>query len=396
MGFGEKIWGSIRAELVSADILGAMTALRNAGCSIWELDAPDPLTIRFSVGRRDWKSLSQLMQKRGESLRVLSTDGYFWQLVSLRKRPILVFGMLLLMAMSLWLPSRILFVQIEGNVSVADRQILEAASQCGIRFGSSRRLVRSEKVKNNLLERMPSLSWAGVNTYGCRAVITVRERSTPESSEVAGAVSSIVATQDGVIQQMVVLRGSAACKVGQTVQAGQVLISGYTDCGLTIQATEAKGEIFAQTNRNIYAVCPTVGEKRGQQTESARKFSLIIGKKRINFSNSSGISGAGCAKIYEEKYVMLPGGFLLPVAIAIETWTFYETEPETVFFGENVLQNFCRPYLLERMCAGSILESQEDIRQLEGLVSLQGSYQCYEMIGITRIEENIPNYGKSG
>lgn len=35
-------------------------------------------------------------------------------------------------------------------------------------------------MKNALLSAIPELQWAGVNTYGCRAVISVRERTLPE------------------------------------------------------------------------------------------------------------------------------------------------------------------------------------------------------------------------
>ena len=206
----------------------------------------------------------------------------------------------------MWLPSRVLFVQIEGNTHVESRRILESAARCGIAFGASRREIRSEKIKNALIECIPELSWVGVNTYGCTAVISVRERVKESDTENIHGVSSIVASCDGVIRQITVLQGNRVCSVGQAVTKGQVLISGYTDCGISIQATAAKGEVFAETSRSVTAIFPRVCMQRGEKQCIEQKYAVIIGKKRINFSNSSGILGTSCVKMYTEKYLTLP------------------------------------------------------------------------------------------
>ena len=89
-------------------------------------------------------------------------------------RPVLLAGLGILFLLAMYLPSRVLFIRVEGNMQIPDRQILAAAEECGIRFGASRREVRSEKVKNALLSSVPQLQWAGVNTAGCVATISVR------------------------------------------------------------------------------------------------------------------------------------------------------------------------------------------------------------------------------
>lgn len=395
MDFWRYLDGVVTVELISADLQGAMAAIQATGYHVWDLEAPDLLTLRFQIRRREWKKLCILCEKRGAQLRLLSQRGLYWNLMGLTKRPVLVIGMTLLLLFSMWVPGRVFFVRVEGNSAIASRQIAEAAARCGITFGARRREVRSEKMKNALLEAMPSLSWAGVNTYGCTAVITVRERTLSSPAPEAGEVSSIIAARDGIIRQMTVLRGNGICAVGQAVKAGQVLISGYTDCGLSIQAVAAQGEVFAETNRELTAVCPTNFALRMVQTGTSRKISLIIGKKRIIFSNSSGISGTGCAKIYEENYLTLPGGFVLPVAIAVETWTFYKTNTADFPDAQQVLADFSQHYLPKQMCSGKILLADEAMVQYDGLLQLTGSYSCYEMIGITRIEENIADYVKN-
>lgn len=395
MNLWQSIGGELTVELTSADISGFLAAAQNAQVEIRNVEIAGPLRIRFQIRRDAWACLQALAQRRGEKLERTGKTGLYWSLARLRRRPVLVLGLLFLLVFSLWAPSRVFFIQVEGNGQIPARKIIECAARCGISFGASRREVRSERMKNALLQAMPELSWAGVNTSGCTAVISVRERKDQQQAQVQQTVSSIVASRDGIIAQTTVLQGNKLCAEGQAVKQGQVLISGYTDCGLSIQATNAKGEVFAYTNRQLSALCPIFFTKRGQTVRSEKNYSLIVGNKRINFSNNSGISDTGCAKIYEEKYLVLPGGFQLPLAVCVETVIYYQTEAAEADAASDTLSAFARQYISAQMCAGSILLADVQFTQTENALLLRGSYSCHEMIGITRLEESIWNYAEN-
>ena len=384
----------LQMELLSADPEASLRAVLSAGIDAKEISIEDGLQIRFWIHARDQKLLTQIADKRGDLLRVIDKKGFAWDFRILKKRPVLVLGILFMLIFSLWLPGRVLFVQVEGNITVATRQILEKAAQCGITFGASGWQVRSEKIKNALLEAMPQLSWAGIETKGCTAVISVRERLEEKSDGNEHPISSIVASKDGVIRQLTVMRGNALCSAGQSVKQGQVLISGYTDCGISVLATQAEGEVFAETNHEISVIMPQKCYLRTGEQRVRKKYGLIIGKKRVNFKNSSGILGVTCAKIYEEKYVTLPGGFVLPLGVAIETWHEYDVQESTCPDTELLLQTYARGYILQQMIAGSIEHATEDISSDEECFYLTGAYSCCEMIGVTRIEENMLEWPK--
>lgn len=395
MDFWHSLSGTLRISLTSADVQGTISAILASKLEVQDIQITSPMCIDFLIRRYDLQNLRKMCEKRGEELEIRRKNGLYWKIQALRQRPVLVIGMVLLLLFTLWVPGRVFFVQVEGNDRIPSRKVAEVAAKCGIFFGSSRREVRSEKVKNALLEAMPELSWAGVNTYGCVAVITVREREEPQEAEPIHTVSSIVAERDGIIRRIHVLKGSAACKEGQVVKAGQVLISGYTDCGIHIQATAAKGEVYAQTERSITAVAPAICALRGEILETEKKISIIFGKKRVNLQNSSGIPGASCAKIYKENYITLPGGFVLPIAIAVETWVRYEAQEAQWDASKNFLHSYTRDYLLQLMRCGVIETADTKTMEAPEAWYLAGRFGCYEMIGTTKAEENIPDYVKN-
>ncbi len=395
MGFWNSLFGMVTLELTSADPAGALLALQRENIILQDVIACSQLQYRFRASRLDVPRLRKLTKQRGESLRILQKEGLFWTLRGLMKRPVLVLGMAGLLVFSLWVPGRIFFIRVEGNQSVPDAQIIEQAQLSGIAFGASRREVRSEKLKNQLLDRLPQLQWAGVNTYGCVAVITVRERTDSGQTEQASGIGSIIAARDAVIREMTVVQGTALCKTGQAVKAGQVLISGYTDCGLYIRAQQAQGEIFGQTQRQISAVTPTNYLFRQEILDQEKKFSLIIGKNRINLWKGSGISGTSCAKIETDYDLLLPGGFRLPVKFAVETVMSYVTQTVCVQDTQTLLENFAQHYLCDQMVAGRITGTGQVYTEQEDLCRLVGVYDCYEMIGIIHSEENLLDYGQN-
>lgn len=397
MGLFRSLAGTICLELTSADVAGSLRNINELGIVISDVQTSGDLTVSFSVPRQSLHPIEKMAARKGERLRVLQRSGLFWSLWALRYRPVLLFGMSLLLVLALYTPSRVLFVEVEGNEQLPRQLILEAAQDAGIQFGASRRAVRSEKMKNTLLGAVPQLQWAGVNTYGCVAVISVRERAQPIKPQESASVTQIVASSDGVITSCTVTGGSALCSPGQAVQKGQVLISGYVDCGQTITATRAEGEIFALTNHDLSLVIPSKSLVRDQQGGSKTNFSLQIGKKRINFYNGSGISDATCVKMYSEYYITLPGGYRLPVKLIKEQIHHYDTQ--TKLRGEESARAFLSEsgldYLRRHFVALEVLNVQEAFLLDGDCYRLNGQYACSEMIGRQQGEQIGDFHGKT-
>ena len=397
MEFWKSLAGMFEVELTSAEPETALDFVSSKGIEMKALRKTDELTYSFHIHRKDIKVLSDVCKKRGETIRIERKLGLYWRAKDLLARPVLLAGTVFLLWLVLFLPTRVLFIRVEGNVSVPARRILAAAEDCGICFGASRREVRSEKTKNALLSAVEELQWAGVNTSGCVATISVRERAKTANTAEKGTVASIVAERDGYIISCTVTRGNALVQVGQSVQEGQILISGYTDCGLCIQATRAEGEILAQTYRNLEAVTPSDCLQYGAVQDIKRKYSLLIRKKRINLWKDSGIWDGSCGRMYEEYYITLPGGFQLPIALCVEKYTFCETTVSEIpqLEVEEALGVFADNYLSQQMISGKILNAVQAVSLENGVYRLNGAYACTEMIGKVQQEQIGDTNGKN-
>lgn len=388
MNLWQSLEGQVELELLTADPAQALDAF--SFIPMMNITTDGGLLLCFQVRRRDYGKAAALARKRGERLRLLRRKGLFWQFVKLKAHPVLVLGMAFLIGLMLWLPTRVFFFRVEGNSTVPAAQILAAAEESGLYFGVRRRGIRSENIKNDLLSLLPELKWAGVNTKGCVAVIRVAEKQaqTIQEPEAAG-VSSIVAVRDGVLHSLTVTRGTALCVPGQSITKGQILISGYTDCGLCVLSQAAEGEAVAFTKRSLQALIPGNRLQKGDTAKIIRRWYLIFGKKRIKLWFGSGILDSECGRMYQEYPLTLPGGFVLPVGLTAEDITQVYLTPEALPQEEATgeLKDFAEHYLPTAMVAGTVRTAAETVFLSEDTYTLQGLYSCLESIGRSRQEQ---------
>jgi sporulation protein YqfD len=394
MGVFRSVAGQLHIEITGADIPFIFKRLTRAGIVLYNAVQIDDLTVQASIVRKNITIVRSVVSTCGGAVKILQKNGIVFAAKKIFKRPFLMVTVALLIFMSVYIPSRIFFVKVEGNSYLESMYIAEKASECGLCFGVSREQVRSEKIKNELIQIVPELDWVGINTYGCVAVIHVKEKEVSQKDDNKTGVSSIVASRDGIIENITVIKGVALCKPGQAVSKGQTLISGYEDCGIVLKATAAEGEINARTLRQVEVLCPSRSIQRTDVTYVEQKYSVIIGKKQINLYKDSGISGASCVKMYSDYYLTLPGGFVLPVGISVQTVYHYEVIDEpSQLLDESFVVQYAKGLIIDQMVAGSILNEQTDIQHTDELTIFNGSYSCLEMIGQVKNEELI--YGEN-
>lgn len=358
-----------------------VTKLSNCGIVLKKVQYIDDLTFTCQVSGRNYKAAVEVFEKCGAEVSVCSLNGIAFKLRQLLKRPVLSFGVLLLLALTLYLPGRILFVCVTGNENLPSGLIVEKAAECGVSFGTRRSQIRSEKIKNILLSKIPELQWVGINTYGCTAVISVQENKEHISADKEGVARNIIACRDGIVSDISVTKGNALCKVGQAVKQGQLLVSGVVDYGICLKDTGADGEVYANTGHVLNMVSPKKRLKKASVIKKEKRFSLILGKKLINLYKGSGISGANCDRMYSWNYIVLPGGLQLPISVLTEEIIYYEVEEITIPDDEMIwLDAFAEKYLLSNTIAGEILKKNVSVEFGDASCKLYGVYRCRELI----------------
>ncbi len=261
----------------------------------------------------------------------------------LYRRKVLVLGAVFFIAALYFLTSFIWFIEVRGNDQLSEGDILAAARAAGLKQGAPKWKLDPAAVEARLKEELPLLGWSGVYIKGSRAVIEVSERVLPEADDIRPA--HVVAAKDGLVKEILVLRGHAAVKEGETVSAGQVLISGIIpppeeegpkangekeDSKKTVRPpryVSARGIVRARVWYENYAEVPLVesGIRPTGRVFVSRR--INIAGKEIILHNGKNIPFAHCQC---ETYVKrLPAWRNITVPVELVTLKFDEIEEYT-------------------------------------------------------------------
>lgn len=398
MTIKDWITGMIRLRIVSIDPHALLNYISEKGIIIKKIKWIDDLTIELIVSKKALKTIRPIVEKYQCDITTEDQSGLWTYGRKILHRSFLAIGLLIFLFLSIYIQSHILFVEVSGNSVVTARDILDHAERCGLHFGVRRSQLRSEQIKNMLLEDIPQLQWVGINTSGCIASINVRERTITENiSSYSVAPGSIVAAQNGVIKQITASKGTIVCQIGQQINKGEVLISGVNACGDILLLTRAEGEVFADTNHELTlkALYPT--HRRMNFRGSDRNLSVIFGKKLIKLYKDSGILDSTCVKIRNRYNLHLPNGYILPFSFCLESVSYFDTsQPKSIDMDIKWLLKQGEAYLNQKMIAGKVISTNYDYFSQAPIYGCVVRYSCEEMIGQIKTEEFFYKNGKSG
>lgn len=378
MGILDYFRGETTICVCGAEVEGLLNRLAERNVAFWSLERLDALRYTMHIYEKDRKRVETAAEKSFCEVEILeaSKRKRHWKL--LKKRPVLVLGLFLAVILSFAAQSVVLSVKIDGNEALHEEEILRALEELGIGIGSSAD-VDQQLTKHQMLNLLPELSWIGVNRSGFQLNVLVTERSFATTNRPDYLAAHLVASRDCVLTETIVLEGQSLVKVGDTVAAGQTLVSGLEDYGLTVRAVCAEGEIYGQTwYSGIVATPSKTGEKRYTGAQWTQ-YSLIVGRKRINLSGNSSFSGASCDKIVSVTELKLSDA-AFPVRLEKVTFREYTlAEAETVN-PEARLQEAWQEFLLSQMIAGKILSTDFSFRPFGDLYLLRAESTCEEMV----------------
>lgn len=354
------------------------------GVRFWDLRWESAAAFTFTLTRRDWKRLRRLTARLDCDLTAVRWRGTPFFLGRLRHRYGLwiTFG---LCALALFLGSFYIWdIEIQGNERVPDHVILRALENHGVGFGTFGYGVNSPTLRNDLLLDVPELSYIAVNVRGCRAYVQVRERVQPPEIISKQRPGNTVAAKDALVTAIWPLDGEKQVLPGTMVKAGQLLISGVVDSGYGgVRYLRGMGEVTGRTWYTLRCKVPLTVEKKEYTGRTWTRRALLFGKKRVNLSFASSISGDTCDKIVHWKQWALPGDIPLPVTAVTETQREYARVPdrrsreEAMALADIVLTR----RLAECLAGGEVLRRELTCAAAGDMLLVTLTAECEEQIG---------------
>lgn len=230
---------------------------RRRGIVLWGLSLhPEGMEASSYAGA--YRHLRSIARESRVKLRLTAKHGPYFYWFRYRKcygRMVgLCAGILLF-----WLAStRIWWIPITGCAQLSPVALRQALSELGLSEGVAAASLDARALAKALRLTDDRIGWVAVNIVGCTAQVSLRERvPTPEPLGKMGRARNVVAASDGLILEMEVAAGQPLVKVGDTVQAGQLLVSGIaeTTAGVS-RLCDANATILAEVRETASVSVP--------------------------------------------------------------------------------------------------------------------------------------------
>ena len=275
------------------------------------------------------RSLCALLEEVGIPFEKKSITGLPRIIHSYRKRIGIPIGALIIGIM-IWLSGRVIWcVNVEGNTTVSDGEIIELLEKLGCGVGDTYRDIDFDVLHNRFLMESENIAWIAVNMNGTHANVEVRETVNAQEKEDDDGFYNLIASEDGTVERIAATEGKPVVEIGDTVRKGELLVSGaITYKEIYNRYESAAGSVYASVLRSFSVSVPYEAEKKTYTGEKTVKRSLRIFKFNINLFTNSSNPYRFCDTITVYKQVYLFDTVALPVYVKTTEYREYGIEKE--------------------------------------------------------------------
>lgn len=331
--------------------------------------------FEFEVGLRDIRKTKALLHEEGCEILSVSIQGYFKTI----KNVFSSFGVILaLLIIAIIYSLQYFFVWEIEVFGTENSQKIENF----IKISLNSRLkyhINTKELEIKVRENFPDVSSISVAIVGQSLIANINEALLPD--EMGGQFSPIVSAYDGLITEINLVQGSLACKVGDIVKKGEVLVFPYiVDSQGERRDVCPRAEIIAdvwisQSLKHFDKVIQT--ERTGNDVTISQvylgKVLLYNQNKSVNFSQ------------YEEETSVeeLTKNLIFP--LSLKRTTYFETQ--TIEKVEPFEENKEKIIADTRTKALIFLNKNEIIKEESYLIKEEAT--CHEVVYNLTVSRNI-------
>ncbi len=353
------------------------------GIEFWSASPCRDFSITFCVHASYADSLLARSGKNGLDVKLISETGGRKLKLGAKRRAVFLLAFVLCVSLAAVSSLFLWRIEISGNDKLSDAEILRKLAECDVDYGAYWPALSSDEIRSHIVSEIPEIAWLSLNVRSSKAEIIVHERIDKPDIVNEKSPCDIIASKSGVIRKMSVLEGESAAIVGNAVAKGDVLVRGLMSSETGDERyVHSMAQVIADTWYEISAQTPLLEERKTEKSGRNTAFSLVIGKKRINFFSDSRNKCDSCDKINKLKYISLGDVFTLPVGYAVERTTQYETSLLPIDEDEAVgrMKENLKNELQRRIGDGQIVSEEYSVSKTDAVMTVTLRAQCTENI----------------
>lgn len=320
-----NLWNYIRGYVIiivtGSNIERFINICSKRNILLWDIRRKDSKSAFMKASIKGFKLMRPPARKSGCRVRILKKCGLPFSLNRFKRRKGFKIGVLIFFSLMVLSMSIIWDIEISGGNKEVIPQIMNVLNVNNIGRGSIKTKLDPKIIASNIALEVKEIAWVGVEIKGVKLYITFKDSiSTPVLINNDESLN-IIAKRDGIITKLEVHAGNALVKEGDTVKAGQVLVSGVIESQnpeLGSREVHALGRVIARTWYESILPVSTVYTQRYKSGKTHKTTYLRFLDSRVKLPTKP-LPFTMYDTVIEDRIITGPFGLKLPIGLTDET-----------------------------------------------------------------------------
>lgn len=323
----DNIRGVITFEAAAAEPEAFLNLLRKSIYSVSDLRYKGG-RIFGNIYRADFPGIQKLAEENGVLISVSAKRGGIFTLRKYRFRTGIAIGLALSLALVFYLSNIVMAVEVYGNESLTDKQIISILKDNGIRIGAFLPAIDLRETERRIVSSVDDIAWIGIRSSGCIIQAEISEMDDPPEMISTRTPCNVVSARDAqIVEIRSVDMGMLVPMLYDGVKKGDILISGTVEDGKGgVYLSHAMGEIIGRYSEKVTFSQNYTDEVIEYTDNITRKYLSFFGLKIPLFV---GRNNFGLYEYDESTSYFRILNIELPVGTVVSEYHLYETQEES-------------------------------------------------------------------
>ncbi len=248
----DNIRGIITFEAVAPEPEAFVNMLRESPVSVSDIRLESG-KIYGEVYRADFDEVKRTAERLGAQICVHSKKGGVFTVRKYRRRTGMLIGLVLAFAMVVYLSNVVMIVEVYGNETLTDKQVISLLRDQGIRIGAFIPSVDLREAERRIVSSSDDIAWVGLRSKGCKIQAEISEIGEfPDIVPTSVPCNSVSSRDAQIVEIKNVHMGMLVRMLHDGVKKGDLLISGTVDDGKGgVYFAHSMGEVIGRYTEKV-------------------------------------------------------------------------------------------------------------------------------------------------
>lgn len=273
--------------------------------------------IEFCISKEDYKDFKKIYRKSVFNVRVKQKTGLPFLVIRIYKNKVMWIGAFVSLFVLMFTSQFVTDVYIQVPEGIKKEEIKNALYEVGLKPGTYKKDIDRKNIRDEIMIKFSEVAYVSINVKGTNVFVTVTKKAETLESKENSNYCNVIATKNGIIENVIARSGKAVVKEGDIVKKGDVLVTGAD--------TKSPPEIWAST---FYEVVESESYEESVKEKTNKSKNVYTIKfydkeytirRKINYDNYI---------IENKEYKLSFNNYTFP--IKIEKSTFFETKEKKI------------------------------------------------------------------